>query len=373
MVGKSSGPMLAPPVPNEWTPLDPRKTYRGRFGPYILDSALCNAANTAYVLGRPLLLTGEPGCGKTDFAWVMAHACNFRPTIDDDERSDALPKEPVPWEPLQCHVRSDMTSRDLLYRYDALLRFVDTNDKSEESQANTRNLARYFELRGLGKALVWPRAERPVLLIDEIDKAPRDLPNALLQALDVGEFEVAELREDQPEIIVQGGFGLRRAMGTKRSPDWRPFVVITSNVEQRLPEPFLRRCVFFHIEFPTKQRLVEIVRNRRPAGAVYCFDELLIEQVVDVFLALRDVSNLAKKPATAELLDWTEALVRYWNLGSVAPWLDAFAGRVHEHQRRLELREDEGEGPVRWCNLPGVECLLKLRDDLDLVGAVGRG
>jgi MoxR-like ATPase len=360
--------------PRSFGPLHPEGKHRGRLGPYILERRLCNAANTAWVLGRPLLLTGEPGCGKTDFAWVVAHARRFSPVLDEGERAEAEAKGE--WAPLQCHVRTEMAARDLLYHYDALLRFVDTHHKGEG--VDPTDLSRYFELRGLGKALAWPEGrpadERPVLLIDEIDKAPRDLPNDLLQALDVGQFEIAELREDERPIALRSGFTLRRTMGKGQPATRRPFVVITSNVEQQLPEPFLRRCVFFHIEFPKKARLREIVR-RRPAhdehGKELALSEPLVEAAVDVFLALRNEPELSKKPATSELLDWTEALLRCWEPGSVARWLEAFAGQVEgrrqEPDDKLVLAKTK---QVRWRNLPGLECLLKLRGDLEQVQAL---
>lgn len=370
------------PRPRRFGPLSPDGEHRGRLGPYILEPRLCNAANTAWVLGRPLLLTGEPGCGKTDFAWVMAHARRFLPTLDDTERSRAEAEQE--WAPLQCHVRTEMAARDLLYHYDALLRFVDTHHRSDA--ADPRDLSRYFELRGLGKALAWPertapdgQPERPVVLVDEIDKAPRDLPNDLLQALDLGQFEIAELRDDDGPIPLRSGFSLRRNMGKGQAAMRRPFVVITSNVEQQLPEPFLRRCVFFHIEFPKRERLREIVRQRPVQdehGRVLSLAGPLLEAAVDVFLALRNVPDLGKKPATSELLDWTEALLRYWEPADVTRCLDAFAEHVvgRDGRSRKEERDDAlvlRETPaVKWRDVPGLECLLKLRGDLELVRAL---
>jgi MoxR-like ATPase len=292
------------------------------------------------------------------------------PTLDPNERTAA--EANGEWAPLQCHVRTEMAARDLLYHYDALLRFVDTHHPGEG--VDPRDLSRYFELRGLGKALAWPADERPVLLIDEIDKAPRDLPNDLLQALDVRQFEIAELREDDGSIGLRSGFTLRRTMGKGQPAARRPFVVITSNVEQQLPEPFLRRCVFFHIEFPKQGRLREIVR-KRPAhdehGKALALAEPLIEAAVKVFLALRNAPDLGKKPATSELLDWTEALLRYWEPSSVAQWLQAFARQVKgSEQQRDDKLVLAATGQVQWRNLPGLECLLKLRSDLVQVQAL---
>lgn len=372
MVDESSDPR-----PPAWGKLRPGM-HPGRSGPYLVGSELCNAANTALLLGRPLLLTGEPGCGKTEFAWVMAHALEFSPILDAEKRQQAVDEAAGasargehpggPWEPLQCYVRSEMTSRDLLYHYDALLRFADAHHPDPEIRS-AKAMARYFELRGLGKALVWPieerpAQERPVLLIDEIDKAPRDLPNDLLRSLDVGEFEISELREDD-RVDLGSGFVLSRTMGSRTRPKAKkPFVVITSNVEQRLPEPFLRRCVFLYLKFPDRKQLEKIVAAR-PAeddeGNVHRLDPPLIGHVLDVFLALREVEQLAKKPGTAELIDWTHALALYWKPSEASRILAELASRLATQRSR-----------VSWKGVPGLECLLKLHEDLETVGAITR-
>ncbi len=349
---------LPPLRPRRAGPLRTDGGYVGRHGPYLLDQPLCTAANTAHLLGRPLLLTGEPGCGKTEFAWVVAQALGFRP-----------PDAPAP-EPLQCYVRSETRSRDLLYHYDALLRFTDVHHPMQGS--SPRDMVRYFELRGLGRALAWPHDERPVLLIDEIDKAPRDLPNDLLHALDVGQYQVAELRQDGAPISLPGGFELRRTMGTAGlAPSRRPFVVITSNAEQQLPEPFLRRCVFFHIRFPTRAQLEKIVESRLEHEGADPPADGVVSDAVTAFVALRNVPELDKKPATSELLDWMQTLRCMWPAQPLAAWLRAFVERIDDRGRQdehLVLKRDEH---VHWAKLPGLECLLKRRNDLDRVAALG--
>ena len=229
--------------------------------PYHPHQGLVAAANTALLLGVPLLLTGEPGCGKTDFAWAAARKLGR--------------------EPLCCYVRSDTRARDLLYHYDAVRRFADAQGNRAEEAARPQG---YIDLMPLGQALLAPQQE--VVLIDEIDKAPRDLPNDLLRELDQGHFDIPEIPPDAPLGPALGaaagddlsGVRLQRRMQRQEERPM-PLVIITSNQERQLPDPFLRRCVFFHIPFPAwpdeappkpgepprKDTLLAILRGRLPA------------------------------------------------------------------------------------------------------------
>ena len=304
-----------------------------RGAPYLADPRLIAAANIALELGAPLLLTGEAGCGKTDFAYAAAR------TLDE-----------VTGEPLLCMVRSETRARDLLYHYDAVARFADAQahgDEGREARERARSPGPYLGLEALGTALT--SAKRRVVLIDEIDKAPRDLPNDLLRELDKWRFRVQEL----PEKATWGA--LAWEMGLPGGAP-KPFVVITSNVERQLPEPFLRRCVFFHIPFPTQTQLHEIVKRALEADAPK--DDLRrsparLERLTEVLIALRDVPNLVKAPGTAELLQWERAL-----------WA------VYQDPAVTTRLGPKGTPPV-WRDLPGLECLLKLREDLELVGVGG--
>lgn len=154
----------------------------GRDGsPYHPVKGLLSATNTALLLGAPLFLAGEPGCGKTDFAWYAAKAlAQFQKKADCEQAI-----------PLQCYVHSDTRAKDLLYHYDTLARFADAHES--QSQKEARDPRRYIELRALGLALM-ARTQK-VILIDEIDKAPRDLPNDLLRELDQGHFEIPDIPE----------------------------------------------------------------------------------------------------------------------------------------------------------------------------------
>jgi MoxR-like ATPase len=306
----------------------PAQGLLGREGkPYHAHPDLLAAANVALLLRRPLLLTGEPGCGKTDFAFALAHAL----TGPDSLR--------------ECHVRSDSQAKDLLYHYDALRRFGDAQHGDDPAKARARDPRGYLELLPLGGALAG--TGEPVVLIDEIDKAPRDLPNDLLRELDHGRFTLPEVPADAPPHPS----GLVREMGRSRNDPSRPVVVITSNVERQLPDPFLRRCVFFHIPYPTEAELLRILADRFPG------EEPLLRRAVQAFAAMRSVHTLTKKPGTAELVDWAMALVLAYDRYAAHKALGDF------------LETGAADAAARpWSRLPGLSCLVKLREDRQKLG-----
>lgn len=343
------------PFRSDLTPRIPETGLRGREGEYHADPALVNAANVALALDLPLLLTGEPGCGKTDFAFVAANAL-----ADLAFGEDAPSKER---EVLECHVRSDSRARDLLYHYDALLRFTEGHHGGDAGRARAEDARHYIELQPLGVALTSP--VRRVLLIDEIDKAPRDLPNDLLRELDRHEFEIPEIpdaaADRDPVRDRTTGAVLLRTM--KHSDQDKPFIVITSNVERQLPDAFLRRCVFYHIEFPDSARLRSIVRSRleklkndtRFAARVKELeaDTPFVDRVVRIFEKARAPKSI-KPPSTAELLHWIEAMTCF-------PARDMRAA-IEAFDRAVG---DDGmvKGGRRWTELPAAGCLFKLRED----------
>lgn len=239
-------------------------------GRYLASEELADAVNIAIAVGQPLLVTGEPGCGKTRLAWSVADELGLG-------------------EPLVFQTRSTSRAQDLLYRYDAVLRFHDIQVKSQGADGRflADDPARYVEYQALGRAILSPT--RRLVLIDEVDKAPRDFPNDLLHELERMSFSVPELKTDRPFSAAA-----------------RPIVLITSNSERQLPLPFLRRCVFHHIEFPDHDRLCQIVEQRLgPLG----IERGLITGAVDRFMAIRALPRLNKPPATSELLAWVQALV----------------------------------------------------------------
>jgi MoxR-like ATPase len=210
-----------------------------------------------------LLITGEPGTGKTQAAYYAAYKLGIVPV-------------------LHFQVKSDSSARDLLYHFDTVRYFHDANVRKD---GELPPKAAYVERRALWEAIASPTPR--VLLVDEIDKAPRDFPNDLLHELDQMEFTIVETQE------------------TIRAPKaQRPLVFITSNSERRLPEPFLRRCVYHHIRFDD-ELVMRAVDKRRDEHDALPPD--FVRLAVQRFLALRD-RPLRKRPATGELLVWLRVL-----------------------------------------------------------------
>jgi MoxR-like ATPase len=226
---------------------------------YITSPELRHAVNVALAIERPLLVRGEPGTGKTLLAQAAA---------------DDLGLELITW-----NVKSTAKAADGLYVYDTVQRLQD----SRFGDHDVADIRQYIKLGPLGRALT--AEQQTVLLIDEIDKADLEFPNDLLHELDLMEFTVVETGD------------VHRARR-------RPLVVITSNAEKELPDPFLRRCIFHYIEFPGADLMAEIVRVHFPK-----ITDSLLEQCLARFYWLRDVKGLRKRPSTSELVDWIGALL----------------------------------------------------------------
>ncbi len=226
------------------------------------------AINTAIAVGEPLLLTGEPGTGKTQAAYYTAYKLGIEPV-------------------LHFQVKSDSSANDLLYFFDTVRYFHDATVRSRANPPDSKplNKSDYVEKRVLWNAFVSPLPR--VVLIDEIDKAPRDFPNDLLHELDKMEFVVAETGEE--------------VAATK---DRRPIVFITSNGERQLPEPFLRRCVYHHIDF--SESLVRLAVRKR-LREYSNLSEDFIDLAVRRYMALRDLP-LRKRPSMSELFVWLRVL-----------------------------------------------------------------
>lgn len=226
---------------------------------YVATDDLKVAVNAAITLQRPLLVKGEPGTGKT----VLA-----------EEIAKAVGAPMITW-----HVKSTTKAHQGLYEYDAVSRLRDSQ-LGDPRVSDIRNYIR--------KGKLWEAFEsdqRPVLLIDEIDKADIEFPNDLLLELDRMEFHVYETGE------------------TIRA-EKRPIVVITSNNEKELPDAFLRRCFFHYIKFPDAETMERIVDVHFPD-----IKKRLVAEALKVFFEVRDVPGIKKKPSTSELLDWLKLLL----------------------------------------------------------------
>ena len=226
---------------------------------YVATDDLMMAVNAAVTLQRPLLVKGEPGTGKTQLA---------------REVSEALKRPFYDWA-----IKSTTKAQHGLYEYDAVSRLRD----SQLGEAKVKDIANYII-----KGKLWEcfeSEERPVLLIDEIDKADIEFPNDLLRELDQMEFYVYETR-------------------TTIKAKHRPIILITSNNEKELPDAFLRRCFFHYIKFPDKETMQKIVDVHFPN-----LKKNLVKEAMEVFFGLREIPGLKKKPSTSELLDWLKLLL----------------------------------------------------------------
>ncbi|MDR0949343.1 MAG: MoxR family ATPase [Lachnospiraceae bacterium] len=225
---------------------------------YVASEEMMASVNVAIALGKPLLIKGEPGTGKTMLAQSVAEALGMRLII---------------W-----NIKSTTKAQDGLYEYDTIKRLYD----SQFGVEGVDDISKYIKLGKLGEAFA--QEEQVVLLIDEIDKADLEFPNDLLWELDQMEFYIQETRS---------------TIKAKH----RPIVIITSNAEKELPDAFLRRCIFHYIAFPDKELMEQIVRVHFPQ-----IEDHLLTYTMKAFCEIRAIRDIRKKPSTSELIDWIYAL-----------------------------------------------------------------
>jgi MoxR-like ATPase len=256
---------------------------------YLPDPGLVDAVNVALVLGRPLLLNGEPGTGKTQLARSVAWQLATRRLLNvSTARVEKF------------ETKSASIAKDLFYSFDTIRRF-----HAAQSGGSADSLD-YITFNALGCAILQalPREQieavvppdfvhsgptRCVVLIDEIDKAPRDFPNDLLNEIDQMYFRIPELAN----TLVGGADAL--------GPDAQPIVIITSNSERNLPDPFLRRCIYYDIPFPQEDELRAILIARLPQLAA---GSPLLERATAFFLSLRNENTVRRRISPAELIQW---------------------------------------------------------------------
>ncbi|NWF55933.1 MAG: MoxR family ATPase [Syntrophaceae bacterium] len=227
---------------------------------YVLDPELAKIVNISMALEMPLLLKGEPGTGKTMLAYAIAEALNMPLIV--------------------LNVKSSMKLVDALYQYDTLTRLNDS--RFGDSKRDVSNIEEYIRMGRIGQAFV--ADERVVLLIDEIDKADTDFQDDMLDVLDQMSFDIVEID---------------KTFKAKH----RPVIVITSNAKKDLSDPFLGRCNFHHIAFPTPDLMREIIEVHFPG-----LERDLSKACIDTFYRLREIPGIEKKPATRELINWIRAL-----------------------------------------------------------------
>jgi MoxR-like ATPase len=289
--------------------------------PYVAPPSLVEAVNVALYLRRPLLLEGDPGCGKTRLAYAVAYELGY----------------PIK----ECYVRSTSRAEDFLYQYDGLKRLYDVqvtqalhSGSFARAHQHKRELthSHYVTLSSLGQAIKLSQANIPsVVLIDEIDKADPDFPNDLLDYLEQLRFSVKE----DPSMHYDALQGKQR----QERRDQLPLFIITSNREKELPKAFLRRCLFYYIDFPDQSELQKIIERH------FGKQDLtpLFVAAVKRFWQLRAVDfTWRKPPSTSELLDWVQIL--------------------EQDEQRGKITADQLE-QATLKTLPHLETLVKTQSD----------
>ncbi|MBW4599055.1 MAG: MoxR family ATPase [Calothrix sp. FI2-JRJ7] len=299
------------------------------FYPYLPGEDLIEAVNLAIALERPLLLEGEPGCGKTRLAGAVAYEFTQKYLKKDEQKW---------WDYYIWNTKSTTRARDGLYNYDAVARLRDAQLMGTDPKrlqeflgiVETGNLKNrlqdkknYRDFGALGKALQ-EHPYRPILLIDEIDKADSDFANDLLLELEELRFEVPETRE------------------SFSTPENKPIIFITSNREKPLPEPFLRRCLYFFVDFPSDEQLRDIIAQR--FGQKVIEQEKLVEKAINRFHSIRELLKTipgSRPPGTSEFIEFLTALLNKEDINQALKDLDELSKKLPLLGILLKTKQDQ--------------------------------
>jgi MoxR-like ATPase len=322
-VGKSQPPQSGTKDPKE-----------REYFPYLPSLDLIEAVNLAIALERPLLLEGEPGCGKTRLAGAVAYEFTKK-YLQNDKNEQGEEKW---WDYYIWNIKSTTRARDGLYSYDAIARLRDAqlmgtnpqqlqeflgDGETEQLRTRLKDKKNYREFGSLGQSLQ-KHFHRPILLIDEIDKADSDFANDLLLELEELRFEIPETRESFP------------------TPKNKPIIFITSNREKPLPEPFLRRCLYFFVNFPEQEQLKNIIKQR--FGQLAENQELLVEKAIERFYDIRSkIENVpgSRPPGTSEFIEFLTALLNREDVEKALKDLEDLSNRLPLLGTLLKTKQDQ--------------------------------
>jgi MoxR-like ATPase len=297
---------------------------------YVADDGLIKAVEIAIALGKPLLVSGEPGTGKTKLADYVAMQLATQTT----GQAYAFLNTPYIF-----NTKSTSVSTDLFYFYDAVSHFrsqhADTTTEqfielkpmglaiAQTHGLNSPGLQGISKIGNLSDKFVLPEPRSSVVLVDEIDKAPREFPNDLLNEMENYRFDIKEINETV----------------TRCDSDCRIVVIMTSNSEKNLPNAFLRRCIFYHIGFPDKDKLLQIAKKRLMIDNT-TYDEL-IGKAIDEFNNMRNRA-MNKKPSTSEFLDWIN-LLQYYKLLNNASFAPGNTDPLYEATKSTLIKNYEDQ------------------------------
>ena len=306
--------------------------------PYLPSDDLKEAVNLAIALERPLLLEGEPGCGKTNLAAAVAYEFTQKYLQNQKNNLTIQGSEENWWHYYIWNIKSTSRARDGLYRYDAVARLRDAQlignnpqtlqeflgiEEVEDLKNRLHDKKNYREFGDLGKALK-EHDYRPILLIDEIDKADSSFANDLLFELDQLRFKVPETGESYP------------------TPKHKPIIFITSNREKPLPEPFLRRCLYFFVKFPSKMQLNEIIDKR--FGNLKKDKQELVNQATERFYKIREMLENkpgSRPPGTSEFIEFLAALLNREDVDQALEDLNNLSEKLPLLGTLLKTKQDQ--------------------------------